>query len=318
MLKQRILSIIFILTPLILLALFVKSFVPFMLGLSVFTLFCAWEMSGLIPMIAGTTWKRVLYLLSFLVFFAAIGGMYHRYPTEVTYVTLGWGVLWWVIALGWLVIYQMRHPHPSPLPQAGEGIGPSSSYLKEVTPADPLSRLRERARVRAPYFLIGYSILVPFWFSLCLFKIWQIHDIQHVLNYWLLLPLCIVWFADSSGYFVGRWLGRHKLASRVSPGKTIEGALAGVLAGGIAVILVTSLFDLDQIKWQSFLIGMLLAIVSIVGDLFESILKRQVGAKDSGRLLPGHGGLLDRFDALTAVAPCCALIYLPLLSPVGG
>jgi len=127
--------------------------------------------------------------------------------------------------------------------------------------------------------------------------------------------LVLVWVADIAAYFAGRSLGRRKLAPRVSPGKTLEGALAGVLAA-VAWIAVSSRWPgtyghaLVQ-HWSlgvALLWAALLAVVSIEGDLFESLLKRRAGRKDSSGLLPGHGGVFDRIDALLPVAPLALLL----------
>ena len=123
----------------------------------------------------------------------------------------------------------------------------------------------------------------------------------------LLAVLVLVWVADSAAYFVGRALGRRKLAPSISPGKTWEGALGGV-AGALGwAIICRGLFR--DAAWPPYLAAAgLLAAASIVGDLFESAAKRRAGVKDSGALLPGHGGILDRIDSATAVLPLAALL----------
>lgn len=123
----------------------------------------------------------------------------------------------------------------------------------------------------------------------------------------ILLALALVWIADSAAYFVGIRLGKTKLAPSISPGKTWEGALGGVAAALVYAIICG--FLIEGIPWVSYLAAAaLLAVVSIVGDLFESAAKRQAGVKDSGSLLPGHGGILDRIDSATAVLPLAALM----------
>jgi phosphatidate cytidylyltransferase len=122
---------------------------------------------------------------------------------------------------------------------------------------------------------------------------------------WLLWLLLLVWGADIGAYFAGRRFGRFKLAPAVSPGKTWEGAVGGLLlslivCGGGLIALGYSA------GWLLTIAG--LAAVSVVGDLFESVLKRVRGVKDSGNLLPGHGGILDRIDSVLAVLPVFALI----------
>ncbi|ANN71927.1 phosphatidate cytidylyltransferase [Bordetella bronchialis] len=131
----------------------------------------------------------------------------------------------------------------------------------------------------------------------------------------LLSLLALVWAADIAAYFGGRALGRHKLAPRVSPGKTIEGAVCGV-AAAVLWIGVSSAWDgtfghaLVQrwTLWGALPVAVLLAVLSIVGDLFESLLKRRAGRKDSSNLLPGHGGVYDRIDAILPVAPVALLL----------
>lgn len=129
----------------------------------------------------------------------------------------------------------------------------------------------------------------------------------------LMVLVCfLVWGADAGAYFVGKAFGKRKLAPKVSPGKTWEGALGGAIVGVLAA-LAFGLLVIDSVSVALFYwlvaLGVLVA-VSVFGDLFESILKRTAGAKDSGRLLPGHGGILDRIDALIAVLPPMALVAL--------
>jgi len=137
---------------------------------------------------------------------------------------------------------------------------------------------------------------------------------------YLLSVLVIVWIADIAAYFAGRRWGRRKLAPAISPGKTwagVGGAVAAVLAAALLLALVApGMAALSNLLQQRLATAAALAVLaalvalSIVGDLFESLLKRQVGAKDSGRMLPGHGGVLDRIDALLAVLPAAALLDL--------
>ena len=123
----------------------------------------------------------------------------------------------------------------------------------------------------------------------------------------LLAVLVLVWVADSAAYFVGRAWGRHKLAPAISPGKTWEGAAGGVAGALVYAIICKRLFD--DVGWAPYLAAAaLLAVLGIVGDLFESAAKRRAGVKDSGALLPGHGGILDRIDSATAVLPLAALL----------
>jgi len=117
----------------------------------------------------------------------------------------------------------------------------------------------------------------------------------------VLSALCVVWAADVGAYFCGRRFGRVKLAPRVSPGKTWEGVLGGVSAATIMAVLAGLWIGQPLLSWAA--TGFATALVSIVGDLTVSVCKRQAGVKDSGKLLPGHGGVLDRIDSLTAALP---------------
>jgi phosphatidate cytidylyltransferase len=122
----------------------------------------------------------------------------------------------------------------------------------------------------------------------------------------VLAVLVLVWIADTAAYFVGRAYGRRKLAPSISPGKTWEGA-AGGIGGALAYAIVLGLFG-GRAWWAYLAIAVVLAGLSIVGDLFESAAKRQAGVKDSGTMLPGHGGIMDRIDSATATLPICALL----------
>ena len=121
--------------------------------------------------------------------------------------------------------------------------------------------------------------------------------------WWLLLSLASVWIADSGAYFVGRSLGKHAMSPRLSPKKTWEGYFAGVVTGLLGGLLLAAIFRAlpwggDTISvWQGGVLGLVLAVVTPLGDLGESMIKRQVGQKDSGNLLPGHGGAWDRIDS---------------------
>jgi phosphatidate cytidylyltransferase len=150
----------------------------------------------------------------------------------------------------------------------------------------------------------GFLVLVPLWVA-CVYLLAADAERPRA----LLFLLALVWTADTAAYFAGSVLGRTKLAPRVSPGKTVEGVVGGV----IGVVLLAWLCGTMVWKYE---VGLLMrwiglaavtALFSVVGDLTESKLKRIAGVKDSGRLFPGHGGVLDRIDALTAAAPVFVL-----------
>lgn len=125
---------------------------------------------------------------------------------------------------------------------------------------------------------------------------------------WLLLALAIVWAADSGAYFAGRKFGRTKLSPRISPNKTVEGLIGGVVAGMVLALAAAPFAGASVKQLPAVTIVAIWTILfSVVGDLYESLLKRHVGAKDSGSLIPGHGGVLDRIDSVLAALPVFAL-----------
>lgn len=161
--------------------------------------------------------------------------------------------------------------------------------------------------------LFAFFTLVPFFISMI-----ELRSINYTLNtytgaVWLLYVFVVVWATDTGAYFVGRTLGKRKLAAKVSPGKTIEGFLGGV-GSAILISIFVYLTGYFQLSFTAFILSSLLAIlVSVLGDLTESMFKREAGIKDSSNLIPGHGGILDRIDSLTAAVPMFAALSLYLL-----
>lgn len=133
---------------------------------------------------------------------------------------------------------------------------------------------------------------------------------------WLLMYLLtLVWVADIGAYFSGKRFGKHKLAAGISPGKTWEGVIGGLLLNALWISLVYQLVQGWGLSYLWFLLlGLVTSALSVVGDLYESILKREAGLKDSGRILPGHGGILDRIDSVIAATP----VYLAGLYMLGA
>ena len=146
------------------------------------------------------------------------------------------------------------------------------------------------------------ALLIPFLLS-ALVRI----QIQRMGNYWIMIPLLLAFVPDSGAYFAGTFFGRHKLAPVISPKKTVEGVLGGVLVSVLGMLiygLIVQLFFDRQVNYIYILIyGVAGAVTAVVGDLCFSAIKRQTGIKDYGNLIPGHGGILDRFDSMILVAP---------------
>jgi phosphatidate cytidylyltransferase len=154
-----------------------------------------------------------------------------------------------------------------------------------------------------PFANIGLTFLGVFYVALPFAMLSLVGFLHHDYSGYLILGMVLlIWAADTGAYFTGKTLGRHKLFERISPGKTWEGWLGGtVLAGIVAYVLSLYLPDLDLGHWLG--VAAIVSVFGVLGDLVESLLKRSMGVKDSGSLLPGHGGILDRFDSLLMVVP---------------
>ena len=170
---------------------------------------------------------------------------------------------------------------------------------------------RNSGRNSVPAFSLGAFCLLGVWAALVLLHQQTEHGAMATVAL-----LVMVWAADCFAYFTGKALGRNKLAPALSPNKTVEGVIGGLLG----VCLVAGLFGLFVLDFSSkhlamwMVAGLSTAVFSVVGDLYESRLKRLAGVKDSGHLLPGHGGILDRIDGLIAAAP--VFVTLVLIQPV--
>ena len=152
--------------------------------------------------------------------------------------------------------------------------------------------------------LIGMVVLIPAWKALVVLK----SDFGALT---IALVLAFVWASDIGAYFVGKRFGRCKLAENVSPKKTVEGLLGGVVLTVVVSIFVGLYLELSFGKGLLLMVlSVVIALASVIGDLLESLLKRERGIKDSSQLLPGHGGVLDRIDSLTAALPVFALMLI--------
>lgn len=185
---------------------------------------------------------------------------------------LWFAAIWWLIASAWVFLYPKN-----------------TAFLSN----------------RFVRFMMGFFTLVPGWFALYTLK--QMPQ-AHLL---IVMVFMMVWVADCGAYFFGKKFGRHKLMVRVSPKKTIEGFVGGIVSAIVAIILLT-LFTENSFQQDLTLVALTAVTVlfSVMGDLWESVLKRLCDIKDSGSILPGHGGVLDRIDSLTAAAPIFTLIVL--------
>lgn len=155
---------------------------------------------------------------------------------------------------------------------------------------------------KALRLLMGLLVLIPTWVALMYVR-------QQDSGAWLvLLLMLVVAVADSGGYFAGRRFGKHKLAPAVSPGKTWEGFAGGFIANCLLALILSQALDVSLLIMLVLIVPT--SLISVLGDLLESMVKRHAGVKDSGSILPGHGGILDRVDGITAGAPVFALALL--------
>lgn len=257
-----------IITALILLPIALCGF--FLLDGANFALFI-----GLVVTLGAWEWARLAGLIAqglrvaYAVVVAGLLMLLHLMPELAPWV-LGVSVLWWALAT-WLVLTYPR----------------TSELWASV----------------ACRLLIGLLVLLPAWQGLVLIKHWPLGN-------WLIMAVMVlVWGADIGAYFSGRAFGKRKLAPQVSPGKSWEGVY-----GGLALSLVITAMVGVTREWSAgeLILGLfgaaVVVLVSVVGDLTESMFKRRSGIKDSSNLLPGHGGVLDRIDSLTAAIPLFAVL----------
>ncbi|MDP5291647.1 phosphatidate cytidylyltransferase [Oceanimonas sp. CHS3-5] len=193
-------------------------------------------------------------------------------------VVLGAGALWWLCALPLVLRY------------------PASRALWQ-----------HRPWLKAAFALLS---LVPFFWSMLVLRSYQYEQDAHYGAWLLLFVMALVWAADTGAYFAGKTFGKHKLCPSVSPGKTLEGMIGGVIAACVLALVVTQAVELPGAQRNAVLLASAVAVLaSVLGDLVESMFKREAGLKDSGNILPGHGGIMDRVDSLTAALPIFIVVY---------
>jgi len=295
LLKQRIITAL-LLAPLALAGIFFLPLQFFPFFAAVITLLGAWEWGAFIPAHAQqakptdstTRMYRVVFTISLALLLITFGIMV---PIESVWLNgqlnpvyqaaLFIALLWWVVSAIMVFCYPK-----------GQSFWQQSDFYKG---------------------LFGQLTLIPFWLGLVALRSYG-YDNQPMLGGYLIAAVFgIVWGADVGAYFVGRTLGKRKLMPNVSPGKTLEGMLGGLVTALLSVVISHSFFYDVQLS-MLVLLGFVTALASVFGDLSESMFKRSSGIKDSGNLLPGHGGILDRIDSLTAAVPLFALGYFFLVA----
>jgi len=285
LLKQRIITAA-ILAPLAIAALFLLSLPGFHLVMVVVCLIAAWEWTGFSA--KNSLKQRKLQLA---VFGLAFGLISILLPSNIlprlleegtTYLVLFVAAIWWFSSLFLVMAYPKS----------------AAVWRKSVVIT----------------FAMGCLTLIPFLWAMLALHSWH-YEPSAASNYdgsaLLLYVMLLVWGADTGAYFSGRAFGKHKLAPKVSPAKTIEGLVGGVVTAMIIAVLFSTFVNLPWQSTPALMTASLFAVLaSALGDLNESMFKRTAGIKDSGKILPGHGGVLDRIDSLTAAMPVFTFIYL--------
>lgn len=279
MFKQRVITAL-ILAPLALMAVFYLPLAGFALFISAAFLLGAWEWSGLCGLASNA--MRGVYVILTAIIFALL---YWQWPAPLHWpveqnvllsTLLLAGIGWWVLA----IVLVLTYPKSQKL-WAGSDWGKA---------------------------LMGWLTLIPAWVAVLFIRSTD-YTASNFTGAWLIFCLlALVWAADIGGYIVGKPFGKHKLLPKVSPGKTVEGMLGGLALVALVVTAVAWLQDWPAQTGIWYVSALLLTVLSVFGDLTESMFKRVAGKKDSGAFLPGHGGILDRIDSLTATAPLFAII----------
>lgn len=276
--KQRIITAL-ILAPLVILGIFKLPLIGFIIALTAITLLGFWEWTQFTESnsrIAALVPAVVVTGLSFL-FISPDAASLNQLATP-HYTVLALGFAWWIIASGMAITY----PKTTNLWQ-------NSKALRHV---------------------FGFLTLIPFLWSVIILRASDISvDPYHGAK--LVLYVCfLVWAADSGAYFAGKSMGKRKMAPHVSPNKTIEGLIGGIIAALIVGWLFAGWFDIQFTSpIHMVIITLITVVISVLGDLVESMFKRVSGIKDSSNIIPGHGGILDRIDSLTAAFPVFALLF---------
>lgn len=288
MLKQRVLSAI-VMVALALVALFGLSPLPFTIALSAIVVLAMWEWAQFVGFKRPIARAIVAFVVTCLLFFPMIAATDYiratRFLTDESTPLLFLGCIWWLIAFVLVISY------------------PKSANVWQHS-------------VSAK-FIFGFCTLIPFLIGVLALRFYQYQLDQYQGTYLLLYVFLLVWGADSGAYFVGRAIGKHKLAPKVSPGKSWEGAIGGMLTSAVIAVIFLQFAPNAfgrEVEFISFVsLSIVTVAVSILGDLSESMFKRQAGIKDSSNLIPGHGGILDRIDSLTAAVPVFATGFFFLL-----
>ncbi|EEQ06215.1 Phosphatidate cytidylyltransferase [Yersinia bercovieri ATCC 43970] len=224
--------------------------------------------------------------------------------------------IWLAILCGFLLVLMLlslpAYQHSAHLPQVSVPLWLSMGWwfaalLLVLTYPRSAVFWRDSRLLR---IIFGILTIVPFFWGMVALRQYGYDQHHNIGAWWLLYVMLLVWGADSGAYMFGKLFGKHKLAPKVSPGKTWEGLIGGLLTSALISWLFGRYAPLDIIPEKLLICSVVAALASVLGDLTESMFKREAGIKDSGHLIPGHGGILDRIDSLTAAVPVFACLML--------
>ncbi|KGY08576.1 phosphatidate cytidylyltransferase [Vibrio sinaloensis] len=276
--KQRIITAL-ILAPLVILGIFELSLPLFTIAIAAVMMIGYWEWTQFVEAKSRAMALIPAVLVSGLsLVLVPFDAFSLNQIVEPHYAILAVGCVWWLVSSTLAITY------------------PKSASLWQHSPM-----LRH---------LFGILTLLPFFWSVLLLRAEGIEtDAYHGAK--LVLYVClIVWAADSGAYFAGKSMGKRKMAPKVSPNKTIEGLIGGIVTAIIVGWGAASWFDIEFTSpFIMIVITLITVVISVLGDLVESMFKRVSGIKDSSNIIPGHGGVLDRIDSLTAAFPVFAFLY---------
>lgn len=289
MLKERLLSAV-IMIAVVLCALFWLPPLFFTVALAAIVVIGMWEWAQFAgfkrPIARALVAFITIGLLIFPIFAATDAIKAGRFLTDETIPLLFAACVWWAIAL----ILVLTYPNSAAI------------WSKSVSAK----------------FVFGFLTLIPFVIATLALRFYHYNSSPYQGTLLLLYVFLLVWAADSGAYFFGRAFGKHKIAPKVSPGKSWEGAIGGLFTAGVIAFLFLqfappNLFGKSLALTPFILLSVATVAISILGDLTESMFKRQAGIKDSSNLIPGHGGVLDRIDSLTAAVPFFATFFFLVL-----
>lgn len=280
MLKQRVLTAS-VLAPLAIAGIFFLPLSYFIIVVSGIALFGHWEWRKFLPRASGflvVIIPALLLIASMFVFPVSQDGLANLWLFRDSSSVVILGAVWWL----WVLAMVLKFPK-------GTGWWAKNCGLQQ---------------------LFGVLTLLPFLWSVILLRAYR-YDVDPYMGAKLVLLVCLlVWAADTGAYFAGKRFGKRKMAPSVSPNKTVEGLVGGLFAAvGVTLVAVPAFSIPFSSTFMLPVIALITSFASVLGDLLESMFKRVAGIKDSGSILPGHGGILDRIDSLTAAFPVFTVLY---------